>query len=344
MIYAWGDSASPEALGAALLSARCLRAMHLDMNSGHSGFEFYNVIAPDEARLPSGPRANFRFEGSLPELPGYLLRARKGVTAMGMALPRYIHPDPRDYFYLTLKPGIETSAVPSGLPRLSSADLPHAGWPPAFARTQMEGARVLRIDPHRAVPSAQMPAATQQVLAELRGPAPAGNLDDFALYQRKEVVGVRYEIGAPPADAEVLLRGLPPDKAPSALAALGLDDQGLLVYVEGDGSPGQLTALLHKAGARAALALPSETRLGLRFREGVLEIDGRTRLKEGGVVLSFVARTEPAVEVIFADTKPMPYSRWAQLQDQRVRYFRTSDPSTKAPAGALREGEPGDGG
>ncbi|HEX6243178.1 MAG TPA: hypothetical protein VFZ61_19830 [Polyangiales bacterium] len=344
MIYAWGDSASPEALGAALLSARCLRAMHLDMNSGHSGFEFYNVIGPDEARLPSGPRANFRFEGTLPELPGYLLRARKGVTAMGMPLPRYIHPDPRDYFYLTLKPGIETSPAPRGLPALSSADLPHAGWPPVFARTQVERTRLLRIDPYRAVPTTEAPPSSQLVLAELRGTTAASTLDDVALYLRKQIVGARYEIGVPPADAEVLLRGLPLDKAPAAQAGLGLDEQGLLVYVETDGTSGQVASALHEAGVRAGLALPADARLGLRFREGVLEIDGRSRLKEGGLVLSFVARTGPAVEVIFADTKPMPYSRWAQLQDQRVRYFRTGDPTSKAPAGTLREGAPGDGG
>src|SRR4051812_40218343 len=102
MLYAWGDSASPEALGAALVAARCVRAIHLDMNAGHSGMEFYNVLAPEEPREDAGKRTAHRMEGTLPELPGYALRARKAVTSMGTALPRYIHPDPRDYFYLTL--------------------------------------------------------------------------------------------------------------------------------------------------------------------------------------------------------------------------------------------------
>ncbi|HEX5658374.1 MAG TPA: hypothetical protein VFX59_14325, partial [Polyangiales bacterium] len=100
MIYAWGDSSSPEALGAALLRARCVRAMHLDMNAGHSGMELYNVLAPGEGRLEAGKKEPYRYEGSLADLPGYVLRARKAVTAMGMLLPRYIRPDPRDFFYL----------------------------------------------------------------------------------------------------------------------------------------------------------------------------------------------------------------------------------------------------
>jgi hypothetical protein len=87
----------------------------------------------------------------------------------------------------------------------------------------------------------------------------------------------------------------------------------------------------------AALALPAGTRLGLRFQEGILAIDGASRVRETDVALSFVGQTAPAVEVLFPDTKPMPYARWAQLQDQRVRYFRTSEATTKAPAGALKQ-------
>jgi hypothetical protein len=264
---------------------------------------------------------------------------------MGMPLPRYIHPDPRDYFYLTLKPGIETVAPPKALANMSSADLPHAGWPPAFARASSVDGRVLRIDPSRATPRTDADPASTSVLAELRGTlAPAG-LDDVALYLRKQMLGVRYEVGVAPADAAVLLRGLPLDKAPDARAALGVDEQGLLLYAESEGkTQGELARILHAAGARASLALPASLRLGLRFREGVVALDGSTRVRESEVALSFVARTEPAAEIIFADTKPMPYSRWAQLQDQRVRYFRTSDPTTKAPPGALKEGASGDGG
>jgi hypothetical protein len=317
--------------------------MHLDMNAGHSGFEHYNVLAPDEPRLPADAHANYRFEGPLSQPAGYTLRARKGVTAMGMPLPRYIYPDPRDYFYLTLRPGIETTARPAALADLSSADLPHAGWPPAFARHSRGGAQLLRIDPARAEP--QLGASGEGVLAELRGtPAPPA-LDDVALYTKEAPLGTSYAVGVAPAEAPVLLRGPPLSESSDAESALGVDDDGLLVYAETQGKlPGRLAQLMAQAGAKAALALPSGMRLGLVFREGVHAVDGRTPMPNASVVLAFVARSEAALEVLFPETEPLPYARWAQLQDQRVRYFRTSEPTSKAPEATFRVTSPGDGG
>ncbi len=339
MLYAWGDSASPEALGAALVAARCVRAMHLDMNAGHSGMEFYNVIAPNEERLPPEKRTAFRTESSLSELPGYVLRARKAVTSMGMALPRYIHPDPRDYFYLTIKPGLSGSAL-AGPATFSSRDLPHAGWPPAFARATQDNVRLLRIDPARATPLVEAPAGGQLVLAELRGATREPRLDDFVLHAEKTPLGSRWRVGVPPQGAEVFLRA--PQLGPDAVAhaALGVDPAGLLLYAEtDDNKPGVLHQALAAVGVKAALWLPNDTRLGLKFREGVLGIDGRSRLREpvahGRPLVSFIASSVPAAEVLFPDNAPMPYARWAHLQDQRVRYFRTSEPTSRAPAEAL---------
>jgi hypothetical protein len=348
MVYAWGDSASPEALGAALVAARCVRAMHLDMNSGHSGMEFYNVLAPNEPRAPLDKNTAFRTEGTLPELPGYAMRSRKAVTSMGMALPRYIHPDPRDYFYLTLKPGLlgtapassGSAADGSASAPFSSQDLPHAGWPPAFARQSSQGVRVLRIDPARALPLAAAPAGGQLVLAELRGTAREPALDDLVLRLEKGLGGSRYVVGIPPPNAEVLMRGPQLTASSNAEAALGVDPNGLLIYAEVDQPKvGQLHATLSALGVTSSLALAKDVRLGLRLQEGVLGVDGRSRLRESSSLLHFVASSVPATEVLFPGNAPMPYARWAQLQDQRVRYFRTSEPTTKAPAGSLESTE-----
>lgn len=337
MLYAWGDSLSPEALGQALVSARCVRAMHLDMNSGHSGMEFYNVLAPQEERMPLGAREKHRFEGAITGLPGLTVRTRKAVTSMGLQLPRYIHPDPRDYFYLTLKPGIETAPTPKGAPALSSADLPHAGWPPALARATTPKSRVIRIDPARAIPRAEASTGAEVLLGELRGKPLTPVIDDQALFVIPAVIGVSYSIGVPPPEAKVLLRGPLLQPKVQADAALGVDAEGLLVYAETDDkAEGALMALLRSVGVEQAIAL-DHVRLGLQYREGLLDAQGTTRMREGTTALRFVASSAPAVEVLFPDNKPMPYSRWAQLQDQRVRYFRTEAPSTKAPPGALSD-------
>ena len=341
MIYAWGDSSSPEALGSALLRARCVRAMHLDMNAGHSGMELYNVIAPNEARQEIQKREPYRYEGALAELPGYVLRARKAVTAMGMVLPRYIRPDPRDFFYLTLKPGLETVPVAGDPLPFSSADLPHAGWPPAFARSLGADARLLRIDPRRALPELSAPTGANVVLAELRGSFEEPKLEDSALYGVKQLVGTRWVVGVAPPACDIVARGPLLANTPDAQAALGVDDRGLLLYGETDDKrPGALLASMNKAGLSAAIALPRSVRLGLRFREGLVALDGVTRVKESASALRWVASSVPAVELLFPDNAPIPYARWAVLQDQRVRYFRTSEPTSRAPDDAVDKPTP----
>jgi hypothetical protein len=331
MIYAWGDSSSPEALGAALLRARCIRAMHLDMNAGHSGMELYNVLAPGEARIDAGKKEPYRYEGTLAELPGYVLRARKAVTAMGMLLPRYIRPDPRDFFYLTLKPGIETEDEPT----FSSADLPHAGWPPALARCIAPASRIVKIDPARAQPASGPSEAAEVVLAELRGTPVEPKLEDSTLYSQ----GHRFAVGVAPPGSDEWLRGPLLASVPDAEAALGVDADGLLVYGERDDKgPHGLATQLEQAGVTSAIALPKGMRLGLRFHEGLLAVDGTTRFKDAPLVLRWVANSAPAVETLFPDNTPIPYARWAALQDQRVRYFRTNEPTSRAPQTALTGG------
>jgi hypothetical protein len=349
MVYAWGDSATPEALGAALLRARCVRAMHLDMNAGHSGMELYNVLAPSEPRVEVQKRESYRYEGALAELPGHVLRARKAVTAMGMVLPRYIRPDPRDFFYLTLKPGLETTMA-EGEVSFSSSDLPHAGWPPAFARHLGGDVRVLRIDPARATPvagepiargDAPAPSGTELVLAELRGSLGEPALEDSALYAAPAAIGLRYAVGVASPGCAIVVRGPLLASTPDAQAALGIDGAGLLLYGETDDKkPGVLQAGLTRAGATAAIALPRGVRLGLNFREGLLAIDATTRIKESATAVRWLANSKPAVELLFPDNAPIPYARWATLQDQRVRYFRTSEPTSRVPESALAPAAP----
>jgi hypothetical protein len=294
------------------------------------------VLRADAARLPPGKKENHRFEDELKDVPGYLVRARKAVTSMGLALPRYIHADPRDYFYLTLKPGI-VSAGPSEL-GYRSEDLPHAGWPPALAKATRERTVLVRIDPARAVPSSGPVPGGSTVLAELRGPFDPPQLDFAALYATPALIGDRYAVGVPPQGAAILVRG--PAVDPKTESALGVDGEGLLVYAEtSSNQDGALQAALASAGVTQAVALPPRVRLGLGFREGVLAVDGTTRMRESETSLYFVAEGRPAVEVMYPDNKPMPYGRWAQLQDQRVRYFRTAAPTSDAPAGALQTGQ-----
>jgi len=83
LAYFFGASVSADTLGAAMLAYHCTYGVHLDMNAGHSGFEFYNV-RDDEGE---------KFE------------AKRMIDKMWhMNFPRYIARDFRDFFYLTLDP------------------------------------------------------------------------------------------------------------------------------------------------------------------------------------------------------------------------------------------------
>lgn len=80
--YFYGNSLSAQSLGDAMAAYGCQYGIHLDMNSGHSGFEFYKVS--DEA--------GEHFEA-----------ARMIKNMWHMNFPRYIGTDARDFFYLTLR-------------------------------------------------------------------------------------------------------------------------------------------------------------------------------------------------------------------------------------------------
>ncbi len=177
--FFWGESMGSEELGKAMLKARCVRGMHLDMNSKHTGFEFYRPL-PRDARIGALGRklTKAEFEGPLPDNgKRALFRARKAVTKMTpLRFPRYLGRDPRDYFYLTLKPVLPGPdlQVDGHSISFSTSGMPHSGWPHTFARAQIEeqdGSRTLlvRIDPRRGIPNSIAADRSNKPLAYLSG-------------------------------------------------------------------------------------------------------------------------------------------------------------------------------
>ncbi|WP_240986588.1 phosphodiester glycosidase family protein [Acididesulfobacillus acetoxydans] len=83
IIYAAGDSLTAETLARALLSAGCVRAMELDINSYWVTFNFFRRTAGKQ---------------------GATLEGTKLDPSMRRSAARYLTPDTRDFFYLTLKP------------------------------------------------------------------------------------------------------------------------------------------------------------------------------------------------------------------------------------------------
>ncbi|MCB9635133.1 MAG: hypothetical protein H6721_23660 [Sandaracinus sp.] len=332
LVYFWGKSMGAEELGKAMLAARCVRGLHLDMNQRHTGFELYRTYRDAETLPEVGRRLRdeFEFDIDVPHVRGWRVRGRLLASSMTpMRFPRYIRRDARDFFYLTQRPvlpGPHLSAAAEGEGVFDPRGLPNAGWPHAFARAWLgdppaeDGARtwIVRIDASRAKPG----AGEGRVLGYLTGVAESRG--PLGLMPEPRTVGRRWSI-APAAEGAVL-RGESLASQPSAEAALGVDADGFLVYAERASDPTPLAARMAAAGVDNALALPAGARLAFALPDGtyagadayVVEVDATT-------ALPFVAEERPATEVLFPDVEPRPYMYWGPMQDTRVRYLRESD-------------------
>jgi hypothetical protein len=338
LAFFWGSSLGPEELARAMISARCARAMHLDMNSGHCGFEFFRPYSPGTIEAPALDRRvheEYEVDTDLQGAPGWRVRGRKAVRSMAMRFPRYTEHDARDFFYLTLRPvlpGPPLAGATDGEGAFSSSGLPHAGWPYAFARARSGGAWVVRIDPRRAVPSPIREMRHVRVLGGLTGAvAPMPGL--AAVFARRAEVGHELVVGTPSPDDQPIVHGRRLGDVPDADAAIGVDRDGFLVYAEGEG----VGEALARAGVGDAIALGEGSRLALAIEGGAAAPDGETEreIPEGAQLL-FYAEEQPAAEVIFPDTEPRPYGHWGYLQGQRVRYFPDHPPRFVRDAGVPR--------
>lgn len=360
--YFWGESMGPDELGKAMIKARCVRGMHLDMNSKHTGFEFYKPLPRNVKPGSLGRKlTDAEFEGPLPDNGNdVLFRARKAVTKMTpLRFPRYLESDPRDYFYLTLKPVLPGPAFSADGRSISfsTSGLPHSGWPHTFARAHIEekdGSRtwLVRIDPLRGVPNPLADKQSNTTLAYLSG-VHAGvkqaelaalhysgveqewamEQGDIALYAVHEKIRLDYKVGWPEKGAHLLFAGPALSITKKAMAAMGVDDDGFLVYCENESGNGStLQTRLRDAGVQRAVALPRAARLAFLVDGSAIDVSGSRKIRiDPRSSIAIQAEERPAAEVIFPDTKPKPYRVWGWLQGRRFRYFPTGAPRFPKP-------------
>ena len=370
MAYFWGKSMGAEELGRAMLGTRCVRGMHLDMNQRHTAFEFYNlyrIAAPPPLDRPL--RSGIEWDVDIPYNRGWKARGRLLARTMSpMRLPRYIRRDPRDFFYLTLRPTLPGPDIEFQGEAVSfaTAGLPHAGWPHAFARARVgeagpssdspgsnadgsdslstTGAWVVRIDTTRAVPP--MLAREDQrtkVLAYLSNAGSQSAADgDHCLYAVERQVGRALAVGAPPAEAVPVFCGTVFGGSAPSGAALGVDGDGFVVYVEGESDT--LRAALDAAGVQNAIALPDDVRLGFVAGDMIAAPDEYEREVVIEAALPLFANERKAAEVLFPEVRPRPYMYWGPMQDTRVRYRRGEGPRRfrSTPEGVIQNPEAGE--
>jgi hypothetical protein len=359
--YFYSTSISAEDLAQGMLDARCSFGIHLDMNPGHAGFEFYNIARDDSASPLGRPlQSDWEAEGRVPDMAGYLFRARRMIRAMGhMLFPRYIQREARDFFYLTarqLLPGapiVIGSAEPDeGVWRTKA--LPQHGFPYALATTWVHASpgsppagpklRVLRVDPRMVKPMTK--SLQEPTVLALAG----GTRGTRTLFWQNAAFAIA---AAPPSpdglvsgrspsahatDVAILMGGVPWDSpaAATSRAAVGVQDEdGMLVWVElppeataGDSSAAAMEALLARLGCSERMAVPGDVRA---LPGGSLDVLGAPLSGQPPPVTSRLVRARgPDAHTIFESTPIVPSPVWQPLQAKRVRYFYKPPPSPSA--------------
>ncbi|MGO8992731.1 MAG: hypothetical protein ACLQVI_05350, partial [Polyangiaceae bacterium] len=349
--YFYGLDISADVLAQGMLLARCQYGVHLDMNPGLAGFEFYNV-QPAKSWTPLGRKLqeDWEFEGPIREIPEFNFRARRMIKGMRhMNFPQYIQRDGRDFFYLTQRPVLPGAELPvlqgavagASAPPVEPGEgewrvkgLPQHGFPYAMAVSALRPdaqhpevkVRVLRIDPRAVVPAgspgtnADTPTIVTFVAPRTAGAAKAERRAWFA--NGVFLVGTNE----PAADATTLGDGvsLASPAAATARAAVGVQDEdGMLDWIElsPDVSPSATTAklmdtLLVHAGCTSRMLVTGDSRALLG---GTLDLAAQPfQAAVGATAARLVRDAAPGAELTF-DTPVVPPAVWQPLQAQRVR-------------------------
>jgi hypothetical protein len=322
LAYFYSPGIDPEALGQAMLRTRCTYGVHLDMNAGHTGFEFYRV--EPAGKLPDLGRAldlMWEAQGSVSGVPGFEFVSRLMVRKMPlMNFPRYVHSTSRDFFYLTrraLLPGAPLTPLLDGHEddgQWHVAGVDGNLWPYAVALTGLHAADdrgrvhrfvVTRIDPK------QLRRVDTPETATLGLAFPEASGQATLLWENRAFLLEEPDRGSTPATG-----GSDPTEA--TVAAACLDADGLLALVEPEGkSTGVGSAPLHAVLGR--LDCVQRVFFHTPVRALVTQSQRQNALAAANVAW-FTRDTLAGAGRLFPKTPVVPPSGWAILQKKPVPY------------------------
>ncbi|HEY8073643.1 MAG TPA: hypothetical protein VIF62_06030 [Labilithrix sp.] len=358
--YFYGSDIGPEPLGRAMLVARCAFGIHLDMNPGLAGFEFYNVQPATNWQPLGRPlQADWEYEGTVKDLESFKFRARRMIKSMGhMLFPRYVHKDGRDFFYLTSRAVLPGAQVAGQEDPWRVKGLPQHGYPYAIALGNVtEGGRklrVVRVDPRtvRAEPDETKTEGDVVVLfgraARRAGKRDAGaepTTDAKHLFLGPHVFAIEKSVpsvGGAVALATLLAPGAPGSELARAAAGI-TDEDGMLTWVElppdaqPDAASGDaMMKLLERLGC-SSRGLVGE---GMRAFPGAsLDAAGAPSAVPPAGIRLFRALA-PGARAIFESTPIVGPSVWQPAQQQHVKWRPTLAPPDKPTASSTPSGTP----
>jgi hypothetical protein len=341
--YFYGASVDPDVLALAMQRARCRYGVHLDMNPGHTGFEFYRVARSGTLPKTKRPLEEvWQARGMVPDAPGWEFMSRRMIKFMAlMNFPRYVNTEARDFFYLTLRHLLPGEPAPTVFPEREDGEgawrthgLPQYGWPHAVATTNVRPdlqrpatrAGLIKIDP-KLVRLERTDDVDPQRIVEFR----------FALGKGPSALWLSptrgFSIGPEPSEptASKITAGMPTSAAETqrAQAAVGIDDAGMLIYARITEGPDPrrdgalLRQLLEQLRCEQVLLLPRP--LGASLGDRSLGDRGEDR---GGredaasaapstTRVTLVRAEGPGLRSIFPNTPIVGPKTWAPLQQRR---------------------------
>jgi hypothetical protein len=342
--YFYGNGVDADVLGLAMIQARCKVGMHLDMNPGHTGLEFYS-LNPKESwpALGRAYQADWESEGEVSGAGGWRFRARRMTRGMGlMNFPRYIQREARDYFYLTLRPILPGVDVPAAISPAEAGEgkwrvkgLAQHGYPYAMATTLVRPdksrpdlhVRLVKLDPHTVRPAGsddrgekgekgEQGGEGQTVLVFQDTSAPRSG--ELALWWKSD----RFVVSKQAVAGATALLGGSGDGAMIGVS----DEDGMLIYaeVEAGGGPGDRAALdqlLKSLGCGQRMGLDKLAPL----QGGATTMNGAPGKRHGHHEVRLVRAQAPGGKAIFADTPIVPMAEWSPLQLKRIRYFKHAE-------------------
>jgi len=327
MAYFYGSAISADHLAKAMVSARCNYGVHLDMNPGHTGFEFYRV-APSGTlpKLPHKLDPTWETRGEVAGAPGLEFIGRRMLRTMHlMHFPRYVRTDSRDFFYLThrhvLPPPTPEIQVGGDMPALQFAwqtqTSAQEGYPAASATTRLkpEPTRpeleiaVVALDGKWLTPCVTN-CPESPVIARSNRTSQGKGRGLFYLARRFVVADQ-----APTALAIPIAFGADESHATKAVALLGIAHGDWLFHAEVVRGADRVRDVAVLKRVLAALGCTEVV-----FLDRSIDLSVGARAGESHGAITWLRDASPMAARMFNDTPVVAPSVWQPLQSKRIRY------------------------